>query len=239
LLVSVRDATEVADALAGGADIIDAKEPARGSLGPVEPSVLAAIVAALPGDVPLSIALGDLRSVAAAGRALDGLAVSPRAAPHYVKLGFAGQRSEAAARRIIAAAVAACRERRDDARVVAVAYADHEAAGSPLPDSVANAAAEAGAAGVLLDTWIKDGRGLFTWMPQPRLHDWVARVRAAAMLAAVAGSLRPEGLGPVAAAVPDIVGVRGAVCAGGRRGRIEREMVRRVKSALAAEVVIT
>ena len=33
LLVSVRSAEEVSAALAGGADIIDAKEPERGSLG--------------------------------------------------------------------------------------------------------------------------------------------------------------------------------------------------------------
>jgi uncharacterized protein (UPF0264 family) len=33
LLVSVRDAAEAADALAGGADLIDVKEPNAGSLG--------------------------------------------------------------------------------------------------------------------------------------------------------------------------------------------------------------
>src|SRR4051812_47948913 len=40
LLVSVRSAKEVEAALAGGADIIDAKEPSRGSLGAVSPKVL-------------------------------------------------------------------------------------------------------------------------------------------------------------------------------------------------------
>ena len=33
LLVSVRDAAEAIDALAGGADLIDVKEPLAGSLG--------------------------------------------------------------------------------------------------------------------------------------------------------------------------------------------------------------
>ena len=46
LLVSVRAAAEVAPALAGGADIIDAKEPARGSLGAVSPTRLREIAAA-------------------------------------------------------------------------------------------------------------------------------------------------------------------------------------------------
>ena len=35
LLVSVRSAEEAAAALAGGADLIDAKDPAAGPLGPV------------------------------------------------------------------------------------------------------------------------------------------------------------------------------------------------------------
>ena len=35
LLVSVRSAEEAAAAVMGGADIVDAKEPALGSLGPV------------------------------------------------------------------------------------------------------------------------------------------------------------------------------------------------------------
>ena len=45
LLVSVRSAAEVRPALAGGADIIDAKEPSLGSLGRGEPGDA-------PGDRP-------------------------------------------------------------------------------------------------------------------------------------------------------------------------------------------
>jgi uncharacterized protein (UPF0264 family) len=59
LLVSVRSAEEVAPALAGGADIIDAKEPELGSLGPVAPERLRAIVTQLPEETELSVALGD------------------------------------------------------------------------------------------------------------------------------------------------------------------------------------
>ena len=43
LLVSVRDAVEADAAVDGGAEIVDAKEPAAGSLGAVAPAVLAAI----------------------------------------------------------------------------------------------------------------------------------------------------------------------------------------------------
>jgi len=68
LLVSVAHADEVEAALAGGADIVDAKDPLRGALGAVSPSVLGAIARALGGRRPLSVALGD----ASESASLDG-----------------------------------------------------------------------------------------------------------------------------------------------------------------------
>jgi hypothetical protein len=59
LLVSVRSADEVAAALTGGADLIDVKEPAKGALAPAEAEVVAAVVAAVKGKVPVSAALGE------------------------------------------------------------------------------------------------------------------------------------------------------------------------------------
>src|SRR5919109_795896 len=90
LLVSVRSGEEVPAALHGGADIIDAKEPARGSLGAVEPAVLSAIAERTPASVPLSVALGDCASAEAVRAALDGARLPERSAPVYLKLGFAG-----------------------------------------------------------------------------------------------------------------------------------------------------
>lgn len=48
LLVSVRDAGEARAALAGGAEIVDAKDPARGSIGAVSPEALQGIRLAVP-----------------------------------------------------------------------------------------------------------------------------------------------------------------------------------------------
>ena len=47
LLVSVTSAAEASAALAGGADVIDAKDPRRGALGAVSPQTLRAILAAV------------------------------------------------------------------------------------------------------------------------------------------------------------------------------------------------
>jgi len=58
LLVSVRDAIDASAALAGGADIIDAKEPASGALGAVDLATFQHIVAAVANARLVTAALG-------------------------------------------------------------------------------------------------------------------------------------------------------------------------------------
>ena len=50
LLVSVRCAEEATAALAGGADIIDVKEPRRGSLGRADDRVIREVMEVVAGD---------------------------------------------------------------------------------------------------------------------------------------------------------------------------------------------
>jgi uncharacterized protein (UPF0264 family) len=234
LLVSVRSAEEALAALAGGADIVDAKEPSRGSLGPVTAVTLRDIAAALPPTIPLSVALGDFDREETAAAAVAGVATVPgRVAPVYYKLGFAGA-AAAAAERILGSALDAARARADRPLIVAAAYADYEEALAPAPDFVTIAAARLGAAGVLLDTRIKDGRDLLHWMPPARLRGWISDARAAGLLTAIAGSLGGQALRLAASCGADVVGVRGAVCEGGRSGVLGVELVRAVKRAISA-----
>src|SRR6266496_2650971 len=60
LLVSVRSVAEALTALAGGADVIDVKEPSRGSLGAADDDTISAVVRAVNGRAPVSAALGEL-----------------------------------------------------------------------------------------------------------------------------------------------------------------------------------
>jgi len=82
LLVSVRSADEARAALAGGADLIDVKEPSRGPLGTADSDVIAEVLRAVNGRVPVSAALGEF------------VAWQDRFVPrglHYAKWGMAGQ----------------------------------------------------------------------------------------------------------------------------------------------------
>jgi uncharacterized protein (UPF0264 family) len=229
LLVSVRAAAEVVPALAGGADIIDAKEPAHGSLGPVSAQVLQEIAALVPPTIPLSVALGDFRAVEAARdtvraslAVLDGV---PRRAPLYLKLGFSGERSPAIVAAVIAAAIERAAAAPDRPIIVPVAYVDHGNAGSPEPEAVLSAGVAAGARAFLLDTWLKDGRGLLSWTNPHRLRALAAAARSAGMLVAVAGSLDADSAELVQRHA-DVLGVRGAACRGGREGSVDAERVR-------------
>src|SRR3954449_8349799 len=60
LLVSVRDAAEVAAAIDGGAGLIDVKEPDNGALGRAHDAVRESVLDAVNGRVPVSVALGEL-----------------------------------------------------------------------------------------------------------------------------------------------------------------------------------
>jgi uncharacterized protein (UPF0264 family) len=234
LLVSVRSAAEVDPALRGGADIIDAKEPGRGSLGPVSPATLAEILAVVPPQCPFSVALGDLASPEEAITAIATLELPDRPAPTYLKLGFAGVRSPEMVTRILATAVAAVADTGSMALVVAVAYADADAAGTLTPEIVSGRAHDAGAAGVLLDTHTKDGIGLLGWLTPQALAAWVAGVRRKGLLTALAGSLTGDTVDTVAAARPHVVGVRGAACEGGRQGRVSADRVWALRQRLDA-----
>ena len=231
LLVSVANAEEAAAALAGGADIIDAKDPAAGPLGAVAIDVLRQIDAATGQARLLTAALGDAVDE-------DGTERSARAAAlagaKLVKVGFAGTRAPARVTALLRAAIRGATAAGDHrCGVVAVAYADADLVASLDADDLLDAAAAAGAAGVLLDTANKNGGGLRDLRSPAALSAWVARAHHAGLMTAVAGRLQIDDLDFVRDAGADVAGVRGAACEGGRTGRISMERVR----ALAARTL--
>lgn len=233
LLVSVANAAEARDAVAGGADIIDAKDPLAGALGPVSIDVLEAICRGVAGRRQVSAALGDAAVEADVERATRACAAVGIA---FVKVGFAGITDTARAASLVDAAVRGA-GRRADCDVVVAAYADWTQRMSPSPSSLVTASARAGAAGVLLDTADKHGPGLRALLEPRALADWVARAHDAGLFVALAGKLTGDDLPFAHEMGADIAGVRGAACEGGRTGRVSTYRVRALRFALAAAQV--
>jgi uncharacterized protein (UPF0264 family) len=220
LLVSVTDAYEAREAVRGGADIIDVKDPATGALGAASAEALRAVRQVTPVELPVSAALGDgpFESAAAAHAAV----LAAQCGSVFVKLGLrdttVGQALEA-----LQAARAALP---GSARLIVAGFADFARAGSPHPLDLPELARVAGAHGCLLDTAIKDGLGLLHWLDLDTLRAFVDACRSRALLSALAGSLRAADLDVLAPIGPDIVGVRGAACVGDRvSGRVSADRV--------------
>jgi uncharacterized protein (UPF0264 family) len=201
--------------VAGGASVIDVKEPDAGPLGRAPESVWRDVRRAVPSHAPVSVALGELSEwrpgPTLPPEAVDGVS--------FCKLGLAhagpGWRDE----------WRALRERLStgDCRWIAVVYADWRTAGAPEPDDIlAEAITEPAVVGILVDTFDKS---------RPARYDarWLARARRvkdAGRMLAMAGGLTAGMIRDLAAFEPDLIAVRGAACEGGdRKGAVDERRV--------------
>jgi len=224
LLVSVVSAAEARIALKAGADLIDVKDPQKGSLGAPTHDMVRSVVAQVAKRLPVSVALGELRDLENAGD-LEGF---PKV--DYAKIGLAGlagchdwPRRWAAALRRLAPGVSP----------VAVVYADWRTIAAPAPAKVLIEAQRLGCAAVLVDTYDKCSGHLLDWWDQGSLGDFTASVQRLGMLAVLAGSLTIDTVQTIALLRPDFIAVRGAVCEGGRSGPLIESRVRGLAQLLA------
>ena len=233
LLVSVRNATEAQSALAGGADVIDIKEPARGALGAADSDTIAEIVKAVAGRAPVSAALGELVEL------LD--ATNGNSPPKLIagvslfKVGLSGCANHAdwqnGWQRLIASITAPSSNQR--AKAVAVAYADWRAAESPRPQDVLNAAIDLRCPALLVDTWGKSGGTLFDHWPIEDVRRFSEEVTSHGIAIVLAGSLVGPEIAKATRLAPSLVAVRTAACEGGREGTVCEKKVRELKNAIA------
>lgn len=230
LLVSVVSADEVEAALAGGADIVDVKNPAEGSLGAPVPALLRAIRSLVAAPAEVSAALGDAphlpgtMALAAAGAAACGA--------DYLKIGLMGSARPEQALDLLAAVRRATAEVNPRAKLMAAAYADASRVGALPPRDLPPIAREAGFDGVMLDTAVKDGASTFAALGEEGVAAFLAASRALGLVTALAGALGLADLERAGRLGADIVGVRGSACEGGRRGTVSAARVRSLRAAL-------
>lgn len=229
LLVSVRSAAEARRALAGGAAIIDVKEPRHGSLGRAADAVIRGVVDVVGGARPVSAALGEWTD-------------DPRAIPSaeltYVKWGLAGCQRRTDWR----TQLARCAAEQRRPQVVFVAYADWECAQAPSVDEVFALAQEQPGSVMLIDTHCKDASvslgkrraTLLDWLPIAGIEELCVRCREAQVRIALAGSLGPTEIERLLHVRPDWFAVRGAACADqDRQASVQEDKVRALVDLLA------
>lgn len=226
LLLSVRNPSEAAVAVAAGAQIVDIKEPDRGPLGRPLSRVVDQVVAAVANRTPVSVALGELVDWDRAD-----WADFPRGVA-FAKFGLAG-----CGRR-----THWVRQWHDvlmslpvGVRPVAVIYADWAAAAAPSPTEVLDAAGQNPCAAVLIDTFDKSRGCLLSWLSVPQLSILIDEIRQRQMLVVLGGSLGQATIPQVLPLRPDYVAVRQAACPGARNAPIDPALARRLAILVAQE----
>jgi hypothetical protein len=232
LMISVRNEVEAAIAVAGGADIIDVKNPAEGSLGAQQPDVITAIVRTVPAAIAVSASIGDVPYLPGTV-ALAGLGAAT-CGVRFIKVGLLGARTPEQAASLLEALSRALRSASGAVGLVACAYADAALVGSLDPLLLPEAAAPF-VEGCLIDTAVKDGRGLFEHLPDAAIALFIQRCHHRGLFSALAGSLQQNDLARASAHGADIIGVRTAACTNGQReGPLSLEKVTLLKASLTA-----
>jgi dihydroneopterin aldolase len=223
MLASVTGPEEALIALEGGADVIDLKDPAQGALGAVAPALVRETVALVAGRRKVSAVAGNLPLVPDA--VLPAVTALAEAGAEWVKLGLFPGGSMGATLRALAPLAARV-------RLVGVLFADLDPDFAALP-----ALAEAGFAGAMLDTARKEGGRLLSHCDLPALARFVALCRAHHLTCGLAGRLEAPDVPRLLVLAPDLLGFRGALCAGGRAGPIAAEQVRLIRALIPPEPV--
>jgi (5-formylfuran-3-yl)methyl phosphate synthase len=232
LLISPINTEEAREAINGGADIIDVKNPKEGSLGANFPWVIKNIREIAPEGMHVSATLGDVPykpgtvSLAAAGAVVSGA--------DYIKVGLYGTRNYNEALEVMENVVRSVKDFDKEALVVASGYADAHRVNAIDPMEIPRVAADSGADLAMVDTAIKDGKTLFDFMDKDKLQEFNNRIHDYGLKSALAGSIKKNQLRLLYEIGCDVVGIRGAACTGGDRnkGTINHTAVHELKSLI-------
>ncbi len=235
VLISPMDSKEAIESIEGGADIIDVKNPAEGSLGASFPWVIREIKnLAVNYGKQVSATIGDMEykpgtaSLAALGAAHSGA--------DYIKIGLFGVKNEEEAYKMLTPVIRSVKEFDKEKKLVAAAYADYYRINSIPPQVLPRVGEKAGVDGIMIDTAIKDGKTLFDHMEMVELEEFIEESRKKPLFCALAGGIKGTHTTALRELNPDIIGVRTAVCKSGRNSRIEKVLVSNFIAEIAGAV---
>ena len=207
VLVSVRNVEEAKIALKAGVDLIDLKEPEKAAMGMVDLSVVSLIQKALPSNLSLSMACGELSDVP---KHLDFL---PTGISFY-KFGLSNCKSTGNWVHNLLLLKEQVLLLNESAFIVPVLYGDYLKANSIKPFALLEMLLEHSFFAIMIDTWVKDGSSVLDWITVDELSQIQNKCEVNNVKFALAGSLNLEKITRVIreGVKPAWFGFRGAVC---------------------------
>lgn len=224
MLASVKSKAEAETVWAGGADIIDLKDPAKGALGPLDAWVAADIVRSVGNSRPISAAAGATDG--APGEVLAAVAAAAAAGADYIKIGIGPEGAAADCVRALGA-----HAHRN--KLVGVVFADC------APDfNILSLLVENGFSGAMLDTAKKGAGRLIDHMDISALDGFVNSCRERGLMSGLAGSLEAPDVPRLLPLKPDYLGFRGSLCQGRtREAPIDAVSVRMIRELIPRDAL--
>lgn len=216
-LASVRNLDEATLALQGGADMIDLKNPEEGALGALPISTVKTIVDKIGKQSVTSATIGDLppdpETILRVVNQLQQTDVE------IIKIGFfPGEQKKL---------VSALNKTNQTQKIVAVLFADLE------PDlTLLEALAENNFYGVMLDTAIKNNRGLLKNMDMKQLKKFIETAQQLGLFCGLAGQLQLTDIPQFLTLKPDYLGFRSALCFTDRSSQLSVDALNKIRQAL-------
>ncbi len=235
LLISPKNIAEAKTTIDSNVDYIDCKNPDEGSLGANFPWIIRQMKELIPKESNqlLSATIGDFpnlpgsASLAALGAAVSGADI--------IKVGLKGPNTKIEGINLMEKVVKAVKDYNEDIQIVAAGYADQSRVKLSLrPSDIPEIASKSGADIAMLDTFIKDEKGLFDFLSVEELLDFKRKSEELNLEIALAGNIKKKDLSTIKKISPHILGVRSLVCEGFNRnnGSIKAELINILKKEL-------
>lgn len=230
LLVSVRSVAELMTVASSEyVSIVDLKEPANGPLAPASVDLWNTAAGFVEKDPVTDLAMHPAikkpqKLSAALGEFTDALACAADLPPpfSFAKMGS----SDCSQPSILRDRWSQISQRLPSGpELVAVAYADFQAAGSLPPQTILESAIEHGFRRILIDTFQKDGRSSVEHLGVETLHQFAFTAAQSRTWWSLAGSIDHKQIDLIAANQlrPNCIGVRTAACIGARTSAVSLE----------------
>ena len=222
MLASVKNLVEAELVLNAKVDIIDLKQPEFGALGALPVELVAEIVAAINGRLPISATVGDLPMDA--DIIFNAVCDMAKTGVDFVKIGFFPAQNWVEI-------VQKLSDTQPEIRLIAVLFADTQ------PDfAIISELKNAGFAGVMLDTMHKKKGSLTQVMTNETIAKFVELAKTQTLICGLAGSLRLENIAELLPFDADYLGFRGALCDQHNRiGELNLNALEAVHNSLIAQ----
>jgi dihydroneopterin aldolase len=196
-------------AVAGGADLIDLKDPVQGAFGALPVEVVEASVRLVAGRRPVSAVLGDHITEPAA--LFDAASRLAETGIDFLKIGFKPPEVHPGETRL--ACIEVLQPLAKKVGLIGAFFADLE----EVDATTLSLLSRAGFKGAMLDTADKSAGRLMTRLGIAALSRFVEGCRDASLMSGLAGSLETPDIPRLLSLTPGFLGFRGALCRASQR----------------------